>query len=107
MNNIPALFKPEMVRGLLREIGAPGTGKTQTRRVLKPHPDEGAPIAEACLVEGFSHGQDEWVCSAITSYRDLWNNINGAGAWDKNPWVVAVTFEPMLKNILKFGEDHE
>lgn len=30
------MFKGEMIRGLLREIRAPGTGKTQTRRVLKP-----------------------------------------------------------------------
>lgn len=26
------------------------------------------------------------------SYRKLWNDINGAGAWAANPWVVAVTF---------------
>jgi hypothetical protein len=26
------------------------------------------------------------------AYEDLWNEINGAGAWDANPWVWAVDF---------------
>lgn len=32
----PIIYKPEMVRAILREIENPGTGKTQTRRVIKP-----------------------------------------------------------------------
>lgn len=32
-------------------------------------------------------------------YRELWDTINGVGAWDLNPWIVAVTFRPELKNI--------
>ena len=38
MADRPISFVAEMVRALLREIEAPGTGKTQTRRVLKPQP---------------------------------------------------------------------
>lgn len=37
------------------------------------------------------------------SYRSgfgiLWNQINGAGAWDANPWVVAITFTVHRSNI--------
>lgn len=40
---------------------------------------------------------------ARRNYRDgyavLWNSINGAGAWDANPWVVAVTFTVEHRNI--------
>ncbi|UFM64268.1 hypothetical protein LOS78_01975 [Paracoccus sp. MA] len=35
MTDRPILFSAPMVRAILREIGAPGTGKTQTRRLLK------------------------------------------------------------------------
>ncbi|MBV2182060.1 MAG: hypothetical protein KUL86_12625 [Castellaniella sp.] len=30
--------------------------------------------------------------SAEDSFRSLWESINGAGAWDTNPWVWAVEF---------------
>lgn len=32
------IMQPESVRAILREIERPGTGKTQTRRILKPQP---------------------------------------------------------------------
>lgn len=38
MTDRPTLFSGPMVQGLLREIEEPGTGKTNTRRVLKPQP---------------------------------------------------------------------
>lgn len=37
------------------------------------------------------------------SFRSLWNSIHGPHAWDQNPWVVAIKFEPVFKNILKLG----
>ncbi|MBD8556340.1 hypothetical protein IFT84_17670 [Rhizobium sp. CFBP 8762] len=36
-------------------------------------------------------------------YRNLWNHINGPGAWDANPWVVAYTFTVMRGNIDQIG----
>lgn len=32
-------------------------------------------------------------------YHELWDAINGAGAWDANPWIVAVTFTVDRRNI--------
>lgn len=32
-------------------------------------------------------------------YADLWDRINGAGAWDINPWVWALTFEIIKQNV--------
>ncbi|QCO14039.1 hypothetical protein D3869_01645 [Azospirillum brasilense] len=34
-------------------------------------------------------------------FRDLWGSINGPGAWDANPWVVALTFTVHRTNIDK------
>lgn len=34
----PILFSAPMINALLREIANPGTGKTQTRRIIKPQP---------------------------------------------------------------------
>lgn len=38
MSDLPIPFSGPMVRAILREIEHPGTGKTQTRRALKPLP---------------------------------------------------------------------
>ncbi|MDV2986143.1 UNVERIFIED_CONTAM: hypothetical protein Q9R58_17650 [Methylobacteriaceae bacterium AG10] len=40
----PIIFSAPMIRAIRREIAAPGTGKTQTRRILKPQPDPLAPV---------------------------------------------------------------
>lgn len=37
--------------------------------------------------------------TARHAYRDLWDHINGPGAWDANPWVAAYTFTVIPKNI--------
>lgn len=55
-----------------------------------------------CLAEGVKqetriddgvpkHG-DIWK-QAKVRYRELWESINGAGSWDINPWVWAITFK--------------
>lgn len=37
--------------------------------------------------------------TALHSYRHLWNHINGSGAWEANPWVVAVSFAVVRRSI--------
>lgn len=36
------------------------------------------------------------------AYRCLWININGAGSWEADPWVVAITFKVHRQNIDAF-----
>lgn len=38
MTDKPIIFSAQMIRAIIREIERPGSGKTQTRRVLKPQP---------------------------------------------------------------------
>jgi hypothetical protein len=35
----------------------------------------------------------------VKMFRWLWNSINGPEAWDKNPWVTAITFTVEQRNI--------
>lgn len=37
--------------------------------------------------------------TAVNAYAALWESINGPGAWEANPWVVAVSFEVGRHNI--------
>lgn len=37
--------------------------------------------------------------TAAGAYRTLWDHINGAGAWEANPWVVAYSFTVHHGNI--------
>ena len=56
-------------------------------------------ISEADSVrEGVTLIEESVECP-IEAYRLLWNSINGAGAWEANPWVVAISFEVQKRNI--------
>ncbi|MBW8445215.1 MAG: hypothetical protein K0M49_06270, partial [Arenimonas sp.] len=47
-------------------------------------------------------GGDEWA-NARDWYADLWEAINGPGAWEANPWVAAYSFEVHRGNIGQIG----
>lgn len=61
MTDRPILFSGPMVRAILREIECPGTGKTQTRRVLQPQPGD----LDQCLQfdDGSWHVTDSRGCN--------------------------------------------
>lgn len=54
---------------------------------------------ETCTAMGRSACQHLGCFESRNLFRDLWNSINGADAWDANPWVVAVSFQPFETNI--------
>lgn len=63
-------------------------------------------ISEAdAIAEGWPHVDTGGVgvplrdAYPIGWYGHLWNDINGAGAWEKNPWIVAYTFTVHRQNI--------
>lgn len=39
----------------------------------------------------------------VAAYAALWDSINGSGAWDANPWVVAVSFTVERCNIARLS----
>lgn len=44
-------------------------------------------------------GWNSYVDNPIASYASLWTEINGAGSWEANPWVCAISFRVIKQNI--------
>lgn len=63
MRVLPILFQSAMVRAILREVRAPGTGKTQTRRTLNPQPKPG-------FTPWRDEGNGEWMQSGYGERGD-------------------------------------
>ena len=42
--------------------------------------------------------------TSIKNFSILWNSTHGPGAWEANPWVVALTFRVVKGNIDQIGE---
>lgn len=64
-------------------------------------------LAEGVPAEAFKKWE-QWLhkddCPA-SAFGELWDSVHGKGAWALNPWVTAITFKPILKNIDKVIEE--
>ena len=72
--------------------------------------DEEAAIGEGINAWGNGNGTFYGVAGAdlpmgefyrcpVRCYKDLWNKINGANAWDANPWVDVTKFDVLHQNV--------
>lgn len=90
MTDHPILFSAPMVRRLIDEVKRPGTGKTQTRRVLKPV----APIDDAIewkpeTVVGVSYPRDGWWTARVPEGWTGGANVKytaGDHLWVRETW---------------------
>lgn len=76
----PSMFMPRWACRLVLTL--------ESVRVERLHDiSRGDAMAEGCTHPNMAHGPDprRW-------YAELWNQINGPGAWDANPWVWVLAF---------------
>lgn len=52
--------------------------------------DNAGAIAEGLFIKDPTGGAND--CGLTHKFKNLWNQINGSDAWDKNPWVWVIEF---------------
>lgn len=77
----PSIFMPRWASRITLEV-------TSIRAERLNDIGRGDAMAEGCPFPNMAEGPDprQW-------YAELWNAINGAGAWNANPWVWVVEFQ--------------
>lgn len=77
----PSIHMPRVASRITLEV-------TEVRVERLQAISRGDAMAEGCPFANMAAGPDprDW-------YRDLWNEINGAGAWDLDPFVWVVAFK--------------
>lgn len=86
-NDHPMLFSTPMILALLREAKEPGTGKTQTRRIIKPQPH-----GRISMVTSFNHGRMEIAFGPDMRAKDgspkWWRPLaqHGDRVWCRETW---------------------
>lgn len=83
----PSMFMPRWASRITLEIASVRVERLQSI-------SEADALAEGVNVHPDHHGKPPTsIYSPVQAYRDLWEQINGAGSWDVNPWVWAVEFK--------------
>ena len=52
-----------------------------------------ADLIAALRLRDVTHVPARPIRSAVSGFSSLWESINGAGSWESNPWVWAITFK--------------
>ena len=94
MGDKPILFSGPMIQAIYREIKAPGTGKTQTRRVLTPYCDE----APAFVDQGVITALDE----RERPYRWPGTKAVGDRMWVREAWLCEARFDDTKPTALPY-----
>ena len=79
----PSIFMPRWASRILLEIT-----EIRVQRLQDISPDD----AEAEGVDVIGCAFPRGGSIRIDAFARLWESINGAGSWDANPWVWAITF---------------
>lgn len=95
----PSMFMPRWASRLTLEI-------TDVRVERLQDISETDAIAEGCGDYARSFPKDDPIHETQSrlmwperAYRVLWEQINGPGSWDANPWVVALSFKVHRRNV--------
>ncbi|KOP55334.1 hypothetical protein OX90_18525 [Pseudomonas coronafaciens pv. porri] len=87
----PSIHMPRWVSRILLEITDVRVERLQA--ISRSHiRAEGLECPPELASDDVSPNYRDWYPAA---WRDLWESINGAGAWDANPWVWVVEFKRM------------
>jgi len=107
----PSIHMPRWASRLTLEVT--GVKVERLQDMEGQHPSDSDAIAEG--VNAIHHGDGAYYysafrdhpdgqnyCDPADAFRELWDSINGAGSWDSNPWIVAVTFTVHQQNVDAF-----
>lgn len=94
--DIPILMSKPMIHGLQREIEAPGTGKTETRRIIKPQPDDNRrPLMSVAYGrKEYSWGNHRKDNGDLIWFQPRWQE--GDRLWVREGWSLVGNFDPGL-----------
>ncbi len=101
---VPSIFMPRWVSRLTVKVSAVKVERLQDiseADAIAEGVEEVEPWEGVRRFKVYGKGGEQLACpyGARISYSTLWDDINGPGAWDANPFVVAVTFSVIKANI--------
>lgn len=103
MADRPIVFSTPMVQAILRELQAPGTGKTQTRRVIQPQPEFNA-------ISGWWHVHNKHGGVMIASEADVPSEqmdyipyAVGDRLWVRENWRTSALYDETKPRELREG----